>query len=206
VSDSQTDPATGNVEEGKPALSEGLEDLSSLGVFRTQVSGALAESVYSATRGLYFEWNRVVSGQDGDPKKPPYLMCQFDRSQGEAVFLKTPAGIFVTAAPSIALHLQPRVIQNFGSRPREEEPRWVSEMRSGVLAQDGGVDILLVEYCLEAHRDYWAEVETRYECLPPQPPSSEPLYQPYFRLRLSDRPFSVSEELGWPTMGTAPLP
>ena len=193
-------------DESSAALSEGLEELASLGVFQLQLSGALVESMASAAQGLYFEWNRVLARRDGEGQEPPYSVYQDGGSQGEPVLFETPVGTFTAPAASVTLFLQPRIIENFGKTLREGDPAWVSAMRAGLFGQDGGVDILLVEYCLEPKRDYWAEVETRHECLPPQPPSSEPLYQPYLRLRLSDRPFSSGENLGWPTIGTAPLP
>ena len=187
-------------------LDRGLGELSSLGVFCVQLSGPLTESSLSETRALYFEWNRVLAGRDGDPREPPYSVYQCGGGQGGPVFLETPLGRFSMQVPSVALHLQPRVVQDFGKSVIDGEPLWVTELRSDSLTPGQRAEVLLVEYCLESGRDYWAEVETRYECLPPQPPSMEPEYLPYLRLRLSDRPFSSAADLGWPTMATGPMP
>ena len=194
-------------------LDEGLPELEGLGVFPLRLSGSLVRSPLAQRSALYFERVNALSTADGDPRDPPYLLYQSGGSLGGELELHTPQGSFVARGGELSLLLQPSLVEDFGSEPKENEPGWVVSLRREPGPSGGSGDpnevsdspeprVLLVEYRLDPDRCYWAEVETRHSCLPPEGPTSEPLYVAYSRLRICDRPFEAGEDLGWPTIGT----
>jgi hypothetical protein len=202
-------------------LSSGLTRLRGLGVFPVVFSGAAVRSPLAQCEALYFERSNVLSsgkiGRGGDPHAQPYVLYSGGGSLGHPVHLHTELGVFDSSPHGISMHLQPSLVEDFGAVRAAQEADWVSGLRDeadrmfGTSADEAVADgaapsVLLLEYRLEEGRTYWAEVESREECLPPEGPGGAPRYESYLRLRICDRPFTPGDDLGWATMATKTRP
>jgi len=202
-------------------LSSGLMRLQGLGVFPVVFSGAAVRSPLAQCEALYFERTNVLtSGQiveSGDPHAPPYMLYSGGGSLGHPVQLHTELGVFDSSPHGISMHLQPSLVEDFGAVRAAQEADWVSGLRDeadrmfGASADTSEAEsaapcVLLLEHRITAGRTYWAEVESREECLPPETDGAGPRDTSYLRLRVCDRPFLPGEDLGWPTLATQTQP
>jgi hypothetical protein len=208
--------------DGPPEpLASGLPRLQGVGVFPVVFSGAAVRSPLAQCEALYFERCNVLtsgeSGESGDPHAPPYALYSGGGALGHPVQLHTELGLFESSPHAMSLHLQPSLVEDFGAVRGAQEADWVSVLRDEAdrMFGAGGDEavgsasvpsVLLLEYRLEEGRTYWAEVESREECLPPEGPGGPPRYESYLRLRICDRPFTPGDDLGLPTMATKTEP